>query len=106
MREAVIVSAARTPIGKAYCGAFNATPSPTLADHAIKHAVQRAGLEGGEVKDVLIGASLQQGVQGMNIARSATLRAGLPTQVSAMSLDRQCGPGLKPISSVFSTIDS
>ncbi|RMF11317.1 MAG: acetyl-CoA C-acyltransferase, partial [Alphaproteobacteria bacterium] len=63
MREAVIVSTARTPIGKAYRGAFNATPSPTLAGHVIRSAVERAGLEGGEVEDVIFGAALQQGVQ-------------------------------------------
>jgi acetyl-CoA C-acetyltransferase len=104
MREAFIVSTARTPIGKAYRGAFNATPSATLAGHAIRHAVQRAGLEGNEVEDVLIGASLQQGVQGLNIARLASLRAGLPTQVSAMSIDRQCSSGLMTIATAAKQI--
>ncbi len=104
MREAVIVSTARTPIGKAFRGAFNATPSPTLAGHAIKHAVQRAGLEGGEVEDVLIGASLQQGVQGLNIGRLAALRAGLPTKVAGMSIDRQCGSGLMTIATAAKQI--
>jgi acetyl-CoA C-acetyltransferase len=104
MREAVIVSTARTPIGKAYRGAFNATPSPTLAGHAIAHAVHRAGLEGGEVEDVLIGASIQQGVQGLNIARMAALRAGLPTTVAGMSMDRQCGSGLMTIATAAKQI--
>lgn len=86
MRDAVIISTARTPIGKAYRGAFNATPSATLAGHAIKHAVERAGIVGSEVDDVVLGAALQQGVQGLNIGRLAALRAGLPTSVSGMSL--------------------
>lgn len=97
MREAVIVSTARTPIGRAYRGAFNNTPSPTLAGHAIKNAVERAGIEGGEVEDVVFGAALQQGVQGGNIARNATLRSGLPVTVSGQSLDRQCASGMMAI---------
>ena len=95
-REAVIVSTARTPIGKAYRGAFNATPSPTLAAHAIRAAVERAGIEGGEVDDVIIGAALQQGVQA-TIGRTAALRAGLPVTVPGMSIDRQCASGLMAI---------
>ena len=98
MREAVIVSTARTPIGKAYRGAFNATPSPTLAGHAIAAAVKRAGLDGGEVDDVTIGSALQQGVQGGNIGRLAALRAGLPVTVAGQSVDRQCASGLMAIS--------
>ena len=97
MRSAVIVSTARTPIGRAYRGAFNNLPSPTLASHAIKAAVERAGIDGAEVQDVVMGAALQQGVQGGNIARLALLRAGLPTTVSGMSLDRQCASGLMAI---------
>jgi acetyl-CoA C-acetyltransferase len=97
MREAVIVSTARTPIGKAYRGAFNATPSPTLAGHAIAEAVKRAGLEGGEVDDVVIGAAMQQGVQSPNIGRLAALRAGLPVTVAGQSVDRQCASGLMAI---------
>ncbi len=97
MRDAVIVSTARTPIGRAYRGAFNALPSPTLASHAIKAAVERAGIDGAEVQDVVFGAALQQGVQGGNIARNALLRAGLPISVSGMSLDRQCASGLMAI---------
>ncbi|WP_040305596.1 acetyl-CoA C-acyltransferase [Ahrensia sp. R2A130] len=97
MREAVIVSTARTPIGKAYRGAFNATPSATLAGHAIEHAVKRAGIEGGEIDDVLIGCAMQQGVQAVNIARQAALRGGLPTNVSGMTMDRQCASGMMAI---------
>jgi len=97
MREAVIVSTARTPIGKAYRGAFNNTPSPTLAGHAIKHAVERAGLDVGEIDDVVIGAAIQQGVQGGNIARQAALKAGLSVSTSGMSLDRQCASGMMAI---------
>ncbi|HEU0043383.1 acetyl-CoA C-acyltransferase [Sphingomonas sp.] len=97
MRSAVIVSTARTPIGRAYRGAFNNLPSPTLASHAIKAAVERARIDGAEVQDVVMGAALQQGVQGGNIARLALLRAGLPTTVSGMSLDRQCASGLMAI---------
>jgi acetyl-CoA C-acetyltransferase len=97
MRSAVIVSTARTPIGRAYRGAFNNLPSPTLASHAIKAAVERAGIDGKEVDDVVFGAALQQGVQGGNIARLSLLRSGLPTSVPGMSLDRQCASGLMAI---------
>ena len=97
MRSAVIVSTARTPIGRAYRGAFNNLPSPTLAGHAIRAAVERAGIEGGEVQDVVMGAALQQGHQAGNIARTSLLRAGLPTTVSGQSLDRQCASGLMAI---------
>src|ERR1044071_9014328 len=95
-RDAVIVSTARTPIGKAYRGAFNATPSPPLAAHAIRAAVERAGVDPGEVDDVIIGAALQQGVQA-TIGRTAALRAGLPVTVAGMSIDRQCASGLMAI---------
>ncbi|WP_174278716.1 acetyl-CoA C-acyltransferase [Sphingomonas bacterium] len=97
MRSAVIVATARTPIGRAYRGAFNALPSPTLASHAIKAAVERARLDPAEIGDVVLGAALQQGVQGGNIARLAALRAGLPTSVAGMSIDRQCASGLMAI---------
>jgi acetyl-CoA C-acetyltransferase len=96
MRSAVIVSTARTPIGKAYRGAFNATPSPTLAAHAIRAAVERSGVDPEEVDDVLMGASLMQGVQ-TTIGRTAALRSGLPVTVSGMSIDRQCSSGLMTI---------
>ena len=97
MREAVIVATARTPIGKAFRGAFNNTPPPMLGGHAIKHAVARAGIEGAEVDDVVWGASLTQGGQSPNLGRLALLRAGLPTSVSGMTMDRQCGSGLMAI---------
>jgi acetyl-CoA C-acetyltransferase len=95
-REAVIVSTARTPIGKAYRGAFNATPSPTLAAHAIRAAVERSGVAPEEIEDVIMGAALQQGVQ-TTIGRTAALRAGLPVTVAGMSIDRQCASGLMAI---------
>jgi acetyl-CoA C-acetyltransferase len=104
MREAVIVSTARTPIGKAYRGAFNNTQAQALAGHAIRHAVDRAGLEGGEVDDVVMGAALQQGSQGMNIGRQAALRAGLPITVSGQSIDRQCSSGLMAIATAAKQI--
>ena len=97
MTEAVIVSTARTPIGKAYRGAFNNTQPQELASHAIKHAIERANLEGGEVEDVIFGAALQEGGQGNNLARQALLRAGLPYSVPGMMLDRQCSSGLMSI---------
>jgi acetyl-CoA C-acetyltransferase len=97
MREAVIVSTARTPIGRAYRGAFNDTESPTLAGHAIRHAVERAGLEPAEVEDVIMGCALPQGSQAPNIARLAALRAGLPVTVGGMTVDRQCASGMMAI---------
>src|SRR3954471_1792585 len=96
MRDAVIVSTARTGIGKAYRGAFNATPSPTLAAHPIRAAIDRAKLDPAEVDDVIMGAALQQGVQ-TTIGRTAALRAGLPVEVAGMSIDRQCSSGLMSI---------
>src|SRR5258708_35167449 len=93
MREAVIVATARTPIGKAYRGAFNNTQAQSLAGHAIAAAVARAGIAPGEVGDVILGAALQQGASGTNIGRQAALRAGLPTSVAGLSLDRQCASG-------------
>src|ERR1044071_6549108 len=95
-REAVIVSTARTPTGKAYRGAFNATPSPTLAAHAIRAAVERAKVDPAEIDDVIIGAALQQGVEA-TIGGPAALRAGLPVTVPGMSIDRQCSSGLMAI---------
>ena len=104
MRSAVIVSTARTPIGRAYRGAFNNLPSPTLASHAIKAAVERAGIDGAEVDDVVLGSALQQGHQAGNIARTSLLRAGLPTTVPGMSLDRQCASGLMAIATAAKQI--
>jgi acetyl-CoA C-acetyltransferase len=96
MRDAVIVSTARTGIGRAYRGAFNATPSPTLAAHPIQAAIERARVEPAEIDDVIMGAALQQGVQ-TTIGRTAALRAGLPVEVAGMSIDRQCASGLMAI---------
>ena len=97
MTEAVIVSTARTPIGKAYRGAFNNTEGATLLGHAIEHAVKRAGIDGAEVEDVVMGAAMQQGATGGNIARKAALRAGLPVSVAGTTIDRQCASGLQAI---------
>ena len=104
MREAVIVSTARTPIGRAFRGAFNASAPPILGGHAIKHALARAKVDGAEVDDVVWGASLQQGGQAPNIARLALLRAGLPTSVSGQSMDRQCASGLMAIATAAKQI--
>ena len=97
MREAVIVSTARTPIGKAYRGAFNNTQPQALAGHAIAEAVRRAGIEPGRVEDVLLGCARQEASAGSNIARQAALRAGLPITVSGATLNRQCASGLNTI---------
>ena len=97
MREAVIVSTARTPIGRAYRGAFNDTQAQQLGAHAVKHAVARAGIDPAEVEDVVMGAALQQGSTGTNVARQIALAAGLPATVAGMSLDRQCASGLMGI---------
>ncbi|UVS78617.1 acetyl-CoA C-acyltransferase [Actinokineospora sp. UTMC 2448] len=97
MREAVIVSTARTPIGRAYRGAFNDTQAQHLAAHAIAHAVERAGLDGAEIEDLVLGCALQQGSSGPNVARQAALRAGLPATVPGMTIDRQCSSGLMAI---------
>ena len=96
-REAVIVSVARTPIGRAYRGAFNATPAPTLAAHAIRAAVARAWVEPGEIEDCVVGAAMPQGVQ-HTIGRTAALTAGLPVSVAGQTVDRQCSSGLMSIS--------
>ncbi len=104
MREAVIVSTARTPIGRAYRGAFNNTQAQTLGGHVIAEAVSRGKAAPGEVEDVVIGAALQQGSTGFNIGRQAALRAGLPASVAGMSLDRQCASGLMAIATVAKEI--
>lgn len=98
MKDAVIVSTARTPIGLAFRGSLNNIKSPTLMAHPIRHAVKCAGIEGGEVDDVVIGSVLTAGTAGMNIARNASLAAGLPITVSAQTIDRQCSSGLMAIS--------
>lgn len=97
MTDAVIVSTARTPIGKAYRGALNNTEGATLFGHAIAEAVKRAGIDPADVEDVAMGAALQQGTTGGNIARKALLRAGLPVSVAGVSVDRQCASGLQAI---------
>ena len=97
MRDAVIVSTARTPLTKAGRGSFNNTLAPTLGAYSVKAAVERAGLEGGEIDDVVFGAAMQQGSQTMNVARLIALRAGLPVTVPGMSIDRQCSSGLMTI---------
>ncbi|HVN46093.1 MAG TPA: acetyl-CoA C-acyltransferase [Steroidobacteraceae bacterium] len=97
MREAVIVSAARTPIGKAYRGAFNDTDPAVLSGHAVREAVRRAGIDGAEVEDVVLGCAIQQGAQGYNIGRLTAASAGLPESVAGMSIDRKCASGLMAI---------
>ena len=104
MRSAVIVSTARTPIGKAYRGAFNDTQAQELGGHAISSAVERAGIDKAEIDDVIMGAALQQGSTGTNTARQSALRAGLPTTVSGMTIDRQCSSGLMAIATAAKQI--
>ncbi|MGH8175523.1 MAG: acetyl-CoA C-acyltransferase [Steroidobacter sp.] len=104
MREAVIVSTARTPVGKAYRGAFNNTQGQELAAHAIAQAVRRAGIDPAEIEDVVIGCALQQGSTGGNVARQALLRAGLPVTVPGMTIDRQCSSGLMGIATAAKQI--
>ena len=104
MKEAVIVSTARTPIGKAYRGAFNNTESPTMGGHAIREAVKRAGIEPEEVDDVIMGCAVQQGTSGFNIGRTAGVVAGLPVTVSGMSIDRQCSSGMMAIATAAKQI--
>src|SRR5260221_3618052 len=94
MRQAVIVSTARTPIGRAFRGAFNETQPQALAGHAIAEAVKRAGVDPAEIDHVIIGAAIQQGAQGVNVARQSALRAALPRSVPAMSIDQQCASGM------------
>ena len=93
----MIVSTARTPIGRAHRGAYRETQAQALAGHVVRHAVERAGIDGAEVEDVVLGAALQQGSTGFNVARQAALRAGLPESVAGMSVDRQCASGLMAI---------
>jgi acetyl-CoA acetyltransferase family protein len=97
MTDAVIVSTARTPIGRAFRGAFNATKSPTLAGHAIRHAVARAGIDPARVDDVVLGTALPAGTAGMNLGRLAALSGGLPDTVAGQTIDRQCASGLMAI---------
>ncbi|MEO5612244.1 MAG: acetyl-CoA C-acyltransferase, partial [Sphingomicrobium sp.] len=103
-RDAVIVSTARTPIGRAYKGAFNATPGPTLGAFSLKPAIERAGINAGEIDDVVWGAVLTQGTQFGNIGRMVALRAGCPVGVSGMTIDRQCSSGLMAIATAAKQI--
>ena len=97
MTSAVIVSTARTPLAKSWKGAFNMTYAPTLGAHAVSHAVQRAGIEGAEVEDVIMGMSLPEGTQGGNVARQIAVRAGLPVTTSGLTINRFCSSGLQSI---------
>jgi acetyl-CoA C-acetyltransferase len=97
MREAVIVSTARTPIGRAFRGAFNDTEAPVLSGHAVREALRRAAIDGAEVEDLILGCAIQQGTQGYNIARLTVATGGLPQSVAGMSLDRKCASGLMAI---------
>ncbi|MFU8765664.1 MAG: acetyl-CoA C-acyltransferase, partial [Haliea sp.] len=90
MREAVIVATARTPIGRAFRGALNNIKSPTLAGHAIAHAVARSGIAPDRVEDVILGTVLGAGTAGLNVARNAAIAAGLPVTTAAQTIDRQC----------------
>jgi acetyl-CoA C-acetyltransferase len=103
MRDAVIVSTARTPIGRAYRGAFNATPAPTLAAHALRAAVERAGIDPAEIDDCILGSAMPQGSQ-HTVGRTAALRAGLPIEVPGMTMDRQCSSGLMTIATAAKQI--
>jgi len=104
MKEAVIVSTARTGIGRAFKGALNATKSPTMMGHAISHAVQRAGIDAAEIDDAVIGTVLASGTAGMNLARNAVFAAGLPVSVSAQTIDRQCASGLMAVATAAKQI--
>ena len=97
MKQAVVVSTARTPIGKAYRGAWNNTEGPTMAAHAITNAIERANIAADEVEDVILGCALQQGTTGSNIGRLAAMAAGMPVEVPGMSVNRQCSSGMVAI---------
>ena len=97
MSEAVVVSTARTPIGKAYRGSFNNTPPITMAGHVIENALDRAGIEPGEVEDVWMGCGFPEGAQGQNVARHASIRAGIPVTAGAATVNRFCSSGLQTI---------
>ena len=104
MREAVIVSTARTPIGRAYRGAFNNTDAPTMGGHAIRHAVSRAGIESASVEDVIMGCGMQQGTKSQNVARLCALSADLPVTTAGMTIDRQCSSGMMAIATASKSI--
>ncbi|MFN2330139.1 MAG: acetyl-CoA C-acyltransferase, partial [Chromatocurvus sp.] len=104
MKEAVIVSTARTPIGKAYRGGFNNLPGASLGAASVAEAVRRAGIDPAQVDDVIMGCALQQGSTGQNVARQIALRAGLPVSVAGMTLDRQCSSGLMAVATAAKQI--
>ncbi|MFJ4262582.1 acetyl-CoA C-acyltransferase [Paenarthrobacter nicotinovorans] len=104
MREAVVVSTARTPIGRAYKGTLSSATGPGLAAHAIAAAVERAGVQPEEVEDVVLGCAMQEGTTGFNVARQSVLRAGLPDSVPAMTIDRQCASGLMAVATAAKQI--
>ncbi len=104
LAEAVIVSTARTPIGRAYRGAFNDTEAPVLGGHVIRAALAKAGVEGGDVDDVILGIAAQQGTQGYNLGRLCAYTAGLPDSVGGMAIDRMCASGLVAIASAAKSI--
>ena len=104
MKEAVIVSTARTPIAKAYRGGFNNLAGASLGAASVAEAVKRAGIDPAEVDDVIMGAALQQGATGSNVARQIALRAGLPVTVAGMTLDRQCSSGLMAVATAAKQI--
>ncbi len=106
MRQAVIVSTARSPIGKAFRGAFNNTEAPTLGGHAVRQAVERAGVDSAEIDDVIMGCAVPQGTQGRNIARQIALSAGLPVTTAGMTVDRQCSSGMMAIATAAKSIIS
>ncbi len=97
MTNAVIVSTARTPLCKSWKGAFNMTHGATLGGHVIRNAVERAGIDGAEVDDVIMGCATPEGATGGNIARQALLRAGLPVTTSGVTVNRFCSSGLQTI---------
>jgi len=104
MRDAVIVSTARTPIGKAYRGAFNNTDAPSMGGHAVRHAVQRAGIEPDSVEDAIMGCALTQGSQSLNVARLCALTGGLAVTTPGMTVDRQCSSGMMAIATASKSI--
>ena len=104
MTSAVIVSTARTPLAKSWKGAFNMTHGATLGGHAVQHAVARAGIDGAEVDDVIMGCATPEGATGSNIARQIALRAGLPITTSGMTINRFCSSGLQTIATAAQRI--
>ena len=104
MQEAVVVATARTPIGRAYRGAFNDTEAPVLGGHVIRAALAKAGVDGADVDDVVLGIAAQQGNQGYNLGRLCTYTAGLPESVGGMTIDRMCASGLVAMASAAKSI--